>query len=160
GVALARDDVVVQLIVDGVHLAPETAIVTWRAAPGRVALVIDSITAAGESEGEYSFGSLDVQVHERAVRGPDGVLAGSVLTMINTLPASTPSGPRTARSCTCTSRLPNEYSPSLSPAAVIESITSATLPGAARHVTIAVSGARCTPSTMSWTTTSSRASAT
>ena len=28
------------------------------------------------------FGSLDVQVHDGAVRGPDGVLAGSVLTMI------------------------------------------------------------------------------
>jgi N-acetylglucosamine-6-phosphate deacetylase len=86
GAALARDDVVVQLIVDGIHLAPETAIVAWRAAPGRVALVTDSITAAGElggeSDGEYSLGSLDLQVHEGAVRGPDGVLAGSVLTMI------------------------------------------------------------------------------
>jgi len=85
GAALVRNDVVVQLIVDGIHLAPETAIVTWRAAPGRVALVTDSITAAGEtgeSDGEYSLGMLDVQVQEGAVRGPDGVLAGSVLTMI------------------------------------------------------------------------------
>ncbi len=82
GAALARDDVVVQLILDGVHLAPETATVAWRAAPGRVALVTDSVAAAGGSGGPYSFGSLDVQVHERAVRGPDGVLAGSVLTMI------------------------------------------------------------------------------
>ena len=47
GAALARDDVVVQLILDGVHLAPETVRVVWRAAPGRVALVTDSITAAG-----------------------------------------------------------------------------------------------------------------
>ena len=60
GAALARDDVIVQLIVDGVHLAPETATVAWRAAPGRVALVTDSITAAGASDGEYSLGSLDV----------------------------------------------------------------------------------------------------
>jgi N-acetylglucosamine-6-phosphate deacetylase len=82
GAALARDDVIVQLILDGVHLAPETATVIWRAAPGRLALVTDSIAAAGASDGAYSFGSLDVQVHERAVRGPDGVLAGSVLTMI------------------------------------------------------------------------------
>ena len=51
GAALARDDVVVQLILDGVHLAPETAQVVWRAAPGRVALVTDSITAAGASDG-------------------------------------------------------------------------------------------------------------
>jgi N-acetylglucosamine-6-phosphate deacetylase len=82
GAALARDDVIVQLILDGVHLASETVRVVWRAAPGRVALVTDSITAAGESEGAYSFGSLDVQVQNGTVRGPDGVLAGSVLTMI------------------------------------------------------------------------------
>ena len=47
GAALARDDVIVQLIHDGVHLAPETVQVTWRAAAGRVALVTDSITGAG-----------------------------------------------------------------------------------------------------------------
>ncbi len=82
GAALARDDVIVQLILDGVHLAPETVQVVWCAAPGRVALVTDAITAAGESDGAYSFASLDVQVHDGAVRGPDGVLAGSVLTMI------------------------------------------------------------------------------
>src|SRR5580765_8246848 len=64
GAALARDDVVVQLIVDGVHLASETAKVALRAAPGRVALVTDSIAAAGAIDGQFSLGSLDVQVHE------------------------------------------------------------------------------------------------
>jgi N-acetylglucosamine-6-phosphate deacetylase len=82
GAALARDDVVVQIILDGVHLAPEAALVAWRAAAGRLALVTDAITAAGESDGSYSFGRLDVEVHEGTVRGPEGVLAGSVLTMI------------------------------------------------------------------------------
>jgi N-acetylglucosamine-6-phosphate deacetylase len=82
GAALARDDVVVSIILDGVHLAPETALVAWRAAVGRLALVTDAITAAGVADGSYSFGNLDVQVHEGTVRGPDGVLAGSVLTMI------------------------------------------------------------------------------
>jgi N-acetylglucosamine-6-phosphate deacetylase len=82
GAALARGDVIVQIILDGVHLARETALVTWHAAAGRLALVTDAITAAGSGEGSYTFGSLDIQVHEGAVRGPDGVLAGSVLTMI------------------------------------------------------------------------------
>src|SRR4051794_19830810 len=85
GAALARDDVTVQIILDGIHLAPETADVVWRAAAGRVALVTDAIAAAGGSDGSYSFGALDVQVQEGAVRGPDGVLAGSVLTMIEAL---------------------------------------------------------------------------
>ena len=82
GAALARDDVVVQLILDGVHLSPEIVKVVWRAAPGRLALVTDAITAAGASDGAYSFGSFDVLVYDGTVRGPDGVLAGSVLTMI------------------------------------------------------------------------------
>jgi len=82
GAALARDDVIVQIIVDGIHLARETAQIVWRAAAGRVALVTDAIAAAGESDGSYSIGSLDVEVYEGAVRGPEGVLAGSALTMI------------------------------------------------------------------------------
>ena len=82
GAALARNDVVVSIILDGIHLAPETAMVAWRAAGGRLALVTDAITAAGVADGSYSFGNLDVRVHEGTVRGPDGVLAGSVLTMI------------------------------------------------------------------------------
>jgi N-acetylglucosamine-6-phosphate deacetylase len=82
GAALARDDVVVSIILDGIHLAPETAMVAWRAAGGRLALITDAITAAGVADGSYSFGNLDVHVHEGTVRGPDGVLAGSVLTMI------------------------------------------------------------------------------
>src|SRR6476661_8493287 len=82
GAALARDDVVVSIILDGIHLAPETARVAWRAAGGRLALITDAITAAGVADGEYSFGNFDVLVHEGTVRGPDGVLAGSVLTML------------------------------------------------------------------------------
>ncbi|MEA2386388.1 MAG: N-acetylglucosamine-6-phosphate deacetylase, partial [Thermoleophilaceae bacterium] len=82
GAALARDDVIVQLILDGIHLARETAQVVWRAAAGRVALDTDAIAAAGASDGSYSIGSLDVEVYEGAARGPDGVLAGSALTMI------------------------------------------------------------------------------
>ena len=42
----------------------------------------DAITGAGVADGLYSLGTLDVHVHEGTVRGPDGVLAGSVLTMI------------------------------------------------------------------------------
>ena len=81
GAALAREDVVVWIIVDGIHLAPETVRVTWRAARERLALVTDAITGAGLAEGSYSLGNLDIRVHEGTVRGPDGVLAGSVLTM-------------------------------------------------------------------------------
>jgi len=63
GAALAREDVVVQAILDGEHLAPETAALIYRAARGRMALVTDFTAAPGG-------------------RTPDGVLAGSTTTMI------------------------------------------------------------------------------
>ena len=82
GAALSRDDVVVSIIVDGIHLAPETSRLVASAARGRMALISDAIAAAPRTQGPTSLGELDLHVHEGAVRGPDGVLAGSVLTMI------------------------------------------------------------------------------
>jgi len=85
GVALAREDVVVQLILDGHHIADEVAQIVSRAAAGRVALVTDAIEAAGIGDGRYRLGSVDVVVKDGAVRRPDGVLAGSVVTMLESV---------------------------------------------------------------------------
>jgi N-acetylglucosamine-6-phosphate deacetylase len=82
GAALARDDVVVQVILDGIHLSAETAKVIWRAATGRVALVTDAVAGAGMKDGSYSLGGVEVDLRDGVVSGPDGVLAGSALTMI------------------------------------------------------------------------------
>src|SRR4029077_12367890 len=60
GAALARDDVHVCIILDDIHLASETARVTWRAANGRMALVTDAVAAAGAVDGSYSLGNVDV----------------------------------------------------------------------------------------------------
>jgi N-acetylglucosamine-6-phosphate deacetylase len=68
GVALTRADVVVQVIADFVHLAPETVLGAWLAARGRLALVTDAVAAAGLGPSEPP-------------RLADGTLAGSVLTM-------------------------------------------------------------------------------
>ena len=60
GAALARPDVVVQLILDWVHVAPVTASMVWQAAQGRVALVTDAMSGAGLDGGTYRLGDLDV----------------------------------------------------------------------------------------------------
>jgi N-acetylglucosamine-6-phosphate deacetylase len=82
GAALARDDVIVQVILDGVHLNPETAGVVWRAAEGRVALVTDAMAGAGLSDGVYRLAGLEIEIRDGVARGPSGALAGSTLTMI------------------------------------------------------------------------------
>lgn len=78
GAALAREDVIVQMIADGVHLAPEAILATWRAARGRVALVSDLIAAGGLGDGAFRFGTADVTVEGGVSRLADGTLAGAV----------------------------------------------------------------------------------
>jgi N-acetylglucosamine-6-phosphate deacetylase len=82
GAALARDDVIVQLILDGHHLAAETVRVVWRAAAGRIALVSDAVAAAGLGDGGFRLGPVDVEARDGVVRRGDGVLAGSARTLL------------------------------------------------------------------------------
>jgi N-acetylglucosamine-6-phosphate deacetylase len=81
--ALARRDVTVQVIADGHHVAGETLLVAWRSAPGRVALVTDAVAAAGMGDGEFALGGRRVVSAGGVVRGPEGQLAGSALTMLD-----------------------------------------------------------------------------
>jgi N-acetylglucosamine-6-phosphate deacetylase len=82
GSALARDDVTVQVILDGHHVAAETAVLAWRATAGRFALVTDAIAAAGTQETSCRLGGVEIAVRDGVARNADGVLAGSTLTMI------------------------------------------------------------------------------
>jgi N-acetylglucosamine-6-phosphate deacetylase len=79
--ALADDRVTLELILDGVHVAPAVAGLLLREAPGRVALVTDAMAAAGSADGRYALGSLEVDVRDGIARlaGTD-TIAGSTLT--------------------------------------------------------------------------------
>ena len=81
GAALARPEVVVQLVLDGHHLAPEVVRVVWAAARGRIVLVTDATAAAGCPDGQFALGEVALDVVEGAVRNSDGTLAGSALTL-------------------------------------------------------------------------------
>jgi N-acetylglucosamine-6-phosphate deacetylase len=81
GVALTRPDVVVQAIVDHVHLAPEAAYATFLGTRGRFCLVTDAMAATALGDGTYSLGDREVSVAGAEARLADGTLAGSVLTM-------------------------------------------------------------------------------
>ena len=82
GAALFSPDVIVQVILDGVHLADDTARLIWQAAPGRVALVTDAIAAAGAGDGSYTLAGVDFDVENGVARRAGGVLAGSTVPMI------------------------------------------------------------------------------
>jgi N-acetylglucosamine-6-phosphate deacetylase len=82
GAALASGQVLVQVILDGVHLADDTAKLVWQAAAGRVALVTDAVAGAGIGDGNYRLGSIEFSVENGVARRADRVLAGSTVTMI------------------------------------------------------------------------------
>ncbi|HMS37495.1 MAG TPA: amidohydrolase family protein, partial [Arachnia sp.] len=86
-VVLSDDRVMVELICDGVHLAPVIAGMSIDAAgPSRVALVTDAMAATGKGDGRYILGELQVDVCDGTARlvtedGSPGAIAGSTLTM-------------------------------------------------------------------------------
>jgi N-acetylglucosamine-6-phosphate deacetylase len=85
GVALARDDVTVQAIFDGVHLAAETSAVVVTAARTRLVLVTDALSAARAPDGDYRLGDVRISMVGGVARNLDGGLAGSVSSLAGTL---------------------------------------------------------------------------
>src|SRR6185437_9792542 len=83
GAALVSNEVVVQVILDGVHLADDTARLVWQAAAGRVAIVSDAIAAAHAGDGSYTLAGVDFEVEDGVARNADQVLAGSTVCMID-----------------------------------------------------------------------------
>lgn len=82
GVAgLIHPGVIVTVIVDGIHLAPDTVMLALAAAPGRCALITDAISATGQGDGRHALGNRTAIVTGAEARLDDGTLAGSVLTM-------------------------------------------------------------------------------
>ncbi|MBI3428975.1 MAG: amidohydrolase family protein [Actinobacteria bacterium] len=78
GVALEREDIAVQLIVDGVHLSDELVRYTVERASNRFIVTNDAVSPAGLGEGTFPFGTFMVTVHDGRALRSDGVLAGGV----------------------------------------------------------------------------------
>jgi N-acetylglucosamine-6-phosphate deacetylase len=79
--AFEDERVTIELILDGLHVHPDVAGMTFRSAPGRIALITDSMAAAGSVDGDYQLGSLNVTVRDGlAVLSGTNTIAGSTLT--------------------------------------------------------------------------------
>ncbi len=82
GAALADDRLVLGLIADGHHVAPEAVRLAFSAARGRVMLVTDAVSALGMPPGEYVLGGVALTV---TPEGPplraDGAIAGAAVGM-------------------------------------------------------------------------------
>lgn len=85
---------VVELIGDGVHLAPETVkLVFDLVGPDNIALVTDSMAATGLADGKYRLGSLAVTVDQGVARvDGTGAIAGGTATLLDVVRATVAAG--------------------------------------------------------------------
>jgi len=72
----------VELICDGVHVAPDLVAHVMATKPVRCVLITDAMAATGVDDGEYRLGNLDVEVRDGVARlAGQTTLAGSTLTL-------------------------------------------------------------------------------
>ena len=82
GTALAKDELCVELIVDGLHVHPSVVKGTFKAKQAeKIIMITDAMRAKGLSDGAYDLGGQIVHVENGHPLLADGTLAGSVLTM-------------------------------------------------------------------------------
>jgi len=83
--AAGRGDVVVELIGDGTHVAPELVRSIFElVGANNIALVTDAMAAAGMADGAYRLGSLDVTVSGGVARlTEDGAIAGGTAHLLD-----------------------------------------------------------------------------
>ncbi|WP_404386561.1 N-acetylglucosamine-6-phosphate deacetylase [Knoellia locipacati] len=83
----ARGECIVELIADGVHVAPDVVRMVFETVgPERIALVSDAMAATGLGDGAYTIGTLAVEVSDGVARLADGSsgrgsIAGSTSTL-------------------------------------------------------------------------------
>lgn len=83
GAALDADHVKVELICDGIHIAPSVVRATFKMfGDDRIILVSDSMMATGLKDGEYSLGGQKVRVTGNKATLMDGTLAGSTTNLM------------------------------------------------------------------------------
>lgn len=83
-----------ELIADGVHLAPETVkLVFDLVGAENIALVTDSMAATGLQDGQYRLGTLAVTVRQGVARvGTSGAFAGGTATLLDVVRTAVAAG--------------------------------------------------------------------
>lgn len=92
--AARAGNAVLELIGDGVHLAPETVMLVFDLVGAEnIALVTDSMAATGLSDGRYGLGTLAVTVSQGVARvDSTGAIAGGTATLLDILRCTVAAG--------------------------------------------------------------------
>lgn len=109
GSALADPAAWSELILDGHHVHRTAFLAALAAKPERLHLVTDAIRASGLPEGETELGGQTIVVADGAARLPNGVLAGSVLTLDRALRNAVAAGLTVGAASRLLAEVPSRY---------------------------------------------------
>ena len=84
-VAIERNDVAIQIIIDEVHVPNDLVKETLAKVSNRFIVTNDPIAAAGLGSGTYQFGGMEITVKDGQARRSDGTLAGGIGTLAGAL---------------------------------------------------------------------------
>lgn len=79
--AFFDSDATAEIICDGIHILPPILRMMFSSESDRLAIISDSMSATGLSDGEYKLGGLDVFVKNSVATLADGTLAGSAMNL-------------------------------------------------------------------------------
>ena len=77
GAASERENVIAELICDGLHVHPSSVRMAFKLFPGRICLISDSLRCCGMPDGEYELGGQQVFLSGGVARLADGTIAGA-----------------------------------------------------------------------------------
>ena len=78
GAAAERENVVAELICDGLHVHPSIVRMAFKLFPGRICLISDALRCCGMPDGEYELGAQTVTLRNGRATLSDGTIAGAV----------------------------------------------------------------------------------
>ena len=84
-VALEREDVIIQIIVDAVHVPKDLLAETLPRIMNRFIVTNDTVAAAGIGNGTFPFGDMEITISNGEARRTDGTLAGGIGTLNQSL---------------------------------------------------------------------------
>ena len=81
GAGSEREDIIAELICDGLHVHESAVRMALKLFPGRICLISDALRCCGMPEGEYELGGQQVFLKDGIARLADGTIAGSAATV-------------------------------------------------------------------------------
>ena len=87
-----REDVVAELICDGLHVHPAMIRLAYRLFPGRICMISDALRCCGMPPGTYTIDGRKINVRDRLATLADGTIAGSASNLYDCLLTAVNSG--------------------------------------------------------------------